>query len=278
MAQQTRTWWGKRFIDALESFTDRARLGRGRSYANSRRIRSHAIATGQVTAKIEGNVNPYFGVYKTPIYNTTVRITPIPSHQWTGIIQRFASKASLVSRLLLNEMPEEIEDAFVEFGLNLLPRGRKDFKTDCSCPDYANPCKHIAGLCYLLASKLDQDPFLLFELRGLSREALKAQLTKTPLGKALAQALEDDELEPEPVPFYFTSPARVAVKKVDYDRFWYGEKRLPATLEPLPPPGLPAILIRKAGDYPPFWEQSTSFTNVMTEFYERVRKQHKDVL
>jgi uncharacterized Zn finger protein len=278
MAQQTRTWWGKRFIDALESFTDRARLGRGRSYANSRRIRSHTIATGTVTAKIEGNVNPYFGVYKTPIYNTTVQIAPISDDRWTRIIERIASKASLVSRLLINEMPEEIEDAFAALGSNLLPRSRKDFKTGCDCPDDANPCKHIAGLCYFMAARLDQDPFLLFELRGLSRKALKAELTKTPLGKALARALEGDELEPQPVEFYYTTPARVSVEQIDYHSFWHGEKRLPATLEPLPPPGLPAVLIRKAGDYPPFWKQKTSFIDVMSEFYERVRKQHKDVL
>lgn len=279
MVQFTRTWWGQRFLAALESFSDAARLGRGRSYARGDRIRSHAIRNGKVTAKVRGNVNPYFGVYQEPVYDTTVQVTPLPATQWRKIINHLAGKASSVAKLLMNEMPDDIEAAFSALGLHLLPRSAKDFTTHCSCPDFYNPCKHIAGVCYLLAGKLDQDPFLLFELRGLSREQLREALAKTPLGKTLAAALDTQALPPQPVASYYTRPRPMAVKPMSYDRYWYGEKRLPATLEPLPPVGgLPAILIRKGGDYPPFWEQDASFIEVMTAFYERIRQKNKDVL
>ena len=277
MAELTRTWWGKRFIAALESFTDPARLGRGRSYARSNRIQKFSIQQGQVKATVEGKINPYFGVYKTPYYKTTVEITPIAQNRWPDIIKRLAGHAGIVAKLLLNEMPDEIEDTFTKLGVHLLPRSSKDFKTECSCPDYYNPCKHIAGLCYFFANKLDQDPFLLFELRGLSRDRLHQELAKTPLGKALAQSMESVELPLQPVESYYTRPQQVAIGECSYDRFWSGEHRLSTTLEPLPPlPVLPAVLVRKGGDYPPFWQQDPSFIEVMSEFYERVRKQLKE--
>lgn len=277
MAQLTRTWWGRRFIEALESFTDPGRLGRGRSYARGGRIKSHSIQDGQVTATVEGSINPYFGVYKTPYYQTVVQITPIPKEHWAIIIQRLAGKAGTVAKLLMNEMPDNIEQDFA--GSRLLPGSTEDFKTSCSCPDYYNPCKHIAGVCYLLAGKLDQDPFLLFELRGLSRERLREELEKTPLGKTLAKALAGQELPIQAVRSYYTRPDKSRLPAVGYERFWSGEKRLPTELEPLAsPPALPAVLIRKGGDYPPFWQHEQSFVDLMGEFYERVRKQHKDAL
>ncbi len=278
MAQLTRTWWGQRFIAALESFTDPARLGRGRSYARNDRILSYNIDHGKVTAKVRGKINPYFGVYKEPIYRTSVQIGPISDAQWRKLVKQLAGKASFVSQLLMNTMPEGIDEAAADSGLHLLPHGNKDFVTDCSCPDYWNPCKHIAGLCYRLAAELDEDPFLLFELRGLSREKLKQELEKTPLGKALAAALEDRELPPRPVKSYYTRPTRASEKKLGYDDYWHGGKRLPKMLEPLPPPGLPAVQIKKAGDYPAFWRKDQSFIEIMTEFYERVRKHNREVL
>src|SRR3990170_1208237 len=173
MAKFSRTWWGERFIEALEQFTDPARLKRGRSYAKGGKVLNYKLSTGEITATVRGSVNPYFGVYKEPRYKVSIAITPISVKQWSKVIQEIASKASFVSKLLMNEVPDRIEEVFAKTGLHLLPHSSKDFKTDCSCPDWANPCKHIAGVYYLVASELDHNPFLLFELRGLSKEALK---------------------------------------------------------------------------------------------------------
>ena len=68
MAQFSRTWWGQRFIQALEEFSDEARLGRGRGYARNGKVKEHEITNGKITAKVRGSVNPYFGVYKEPLY------------------------------------------------------------------------------------------------------------------------------------------------------------------------------------------------------------------
>ena len=94
MAQFSRTWSGPRFIAALEQFTDPARLGRRRSYASGGRILKHTLVNGTVTAKVRGSINPYFGVYKEPIYRTSITIKAISSADWTKAIRHIASRAA----------------------------------------------------------------------------------------------------------------------------------------------------------------------------------------
>jgi uncharacterized Zn finger protein len=279
MARFSRTWWGQRFIAALEEFTDSARLGRGRSYASGGRILDYTLANGTVTARVRGSINPYFGVYKEPIYRTSITIKAISSADWTKAIRTIASRADLVTKLLMNEMPDTIEEAFSVLGLHLLPHSERDFVTDCSCPDWANPCKHIAGLYYLLASALDRDPFLMFELRGLSRDALHTELVRSPLGQILASALQSEEVPAiEPVTSYYTRPAREPDAVIDsHKEFWTGAKRLPAPPSAPSQASVPALLIKKQGDYPPFWHKDVSFIGVMEELYERVRTKNRQM-
>jgi uncharacterized Zn finger protein len=293
MAQFSRTWWGQRFIAALEQFTDPARLGRGRSYASGGRILDYTLVKGTVTARVRGSINPYFGVYKEPIYRTSITIKAISAADWTKAIRHIASRADLVTKLLMNEMPDTIEDAFSGLGLHLLPHSERDFVTDCTCPDWANPCKHIAGVYYLLASALDRDPFVMFELRGLSRDDLHAELVRSPLGQILSSALKSDDVpEVEPVESYYTRPSRepAAVgtspgnsgtshgnSGTSHKEFWTGAKRLPAPLAATAQASVPALLIKKQGDYPPFWHKDVSFISVMEELYDRIRTKNRQM-
>lgn len=281
MAQFSRTWWGQRFIAALEEFTDESRLGRGRSYAHGGRILDYTLANGTVTARVRGSINPYFGVYKEPIYTTSITIKAISAANWQQVIRQIASRADLVTRLLMNEMPDTLEEAFSALNLHLLPHSERDFVTKCSCPDYANPCKHIAGVYYLLASALDNDPFLMFELRGLSRDDLHTELARSPLGKILASALLTNAapVAVEPVASYYTSPTRepVAATVTSHKEFWTGAKRPPAPLASTSQASVPALLIKKQGDYPPFWHKDLSFISVMEELYARVRTKSKQM-
>ena len=184
MVKLSKTWWGQRFIEALEGFTDSGGLQRGRRYAGDHRIVRFTIKTGHVTATVRGNVNPYFGVFDEPHYKVAIQLTPLCVADWKKIIAHLGGQASLVARLLMNEMPDTVDNVFADAKRPLLPHSRKDFKrAQCDCPDDANPCKHIAGVYYRLAAQLDRDPFLLFELRGLYRDKLREGLRQTPLGK-----------------------------------------------------------------------------------------------
>lgn len=273
----SRTWWGQRFIAALEEITDTGRLSRGRSYARGGKVKSFEIKNGTVTANVRGSVNPYFGVYTEPLYTTKIEIKSISPEQWTKTIARISAKAGFISKLLLNEMPDNIDEAFTPLGLHLLPQSEADLKTDCSCPDYSNPCKHIAGVYYLIAAELDRDPFLLFDLRGLSRTELQAELAKSPLGQALLPELAAQTAAPVPVESYYPKLETVPVGDVSLRDFWQG-KRLPKQLEPIAQSGVSAILIKKQGDYPAFWDKDASFIATMEELYERVKTKNRDVI
>ncbi|MHC5938985.1 SWIM zinc finger family protein [Nostoc sp.] len=272
MAKFSRTWWGDRFIQALEAFTDDNRLKRGRSYASGGKVKTFEIDLNKITAKVRGSVNPYFGVYKEPTYNIEIQITPIAKTRWNEAIQQLSSKASIISRLLLNEVPENIEDTFSILGLHLLPHSSKDFKTKCDCPDYANPCKHIAGVYYLVASQLDNNPWLLFELRGLSKAELQAKLADSPLGKALLSELNTKEIPLELSNSLYTKLEKQSLNQMPNAReFWLGTKRLPQTIEVATPGSICAILIKKQGDFPDFWHNDASFIETMEELYQRVK-------
>jgi uncharacterized Zn finger protein len=272
MSKFSRTWWGKKFIAALEQFSDAGRLSRGRSYANNGKVKSFEIKDGIVTAQVRGSVNPYYGVYKEPLYTTTIEFQPISAAKWAAAIALIASRASLISRLLLNEIPDNIEDSFALLGLNLLPHSKKDFDTKCSCPDWGNPCKHIAGVYYLVAAELDRDPFLLFELRGLSREDLHKELAKSPLGQALSAELQLAQRPPQSASSYHTRPLTVSTGTIEGLRdFWQGAKRLSQTIEPLPQTLVSAIPVKKQGDFPAFWHRENSFIEAMETLYEQVR-------
>ncbi len=278
MSQFSRTWWGQRFIAALEKLVDPGRLSRGRSYARGGKVKSFEIKNGLVIAEVRGSINPYFGVYKEPLYITTIEFQPISKANWAAAIAYVASKASLISRLMLNEIPDTIEDAFAKLDLHLLPDHKSDFTTTCSCPDWSNPCKHIAGVHYLIAKQLDDDPFLLFELRGLSRKNLQTELAKSPLGQALSAEMMAQQTAPEADASYYTKPITQTIDKPDLKEFWQGHKRLPQTLDLSSNATVPAILIKKQGDYPAFWPKDGSFITVMEELYERVRTKNSAVM
>lgn len=272
----TKTWWGERLLDALEGFTDSGRLVRGRSYASDNRVKQWLIKKGVVQAKIRGNKNPYFGVYTEPTYKTEVQMAHLSEAQWKKVIARLTERASFIAKLLVNEIPENIEEVFAEYKTHLLPNNYNDFKVSCNCPDYAVPCKHIAGVCYRLASDLDHNPLLLFEMRGLSPEKLHQELIKSPLGKILADAQSLGGNELVPVESLYTQPHNLRIpKQVSLKQFWYGEAPLPKELPPHQEAKIPAVLIKKGGDYPAFWHKQGSFIEVMEDFYLRMRKNNQ---
>ena len=156
------TWWSKRWINVLESFNMGARLSRGRSYARKGQVISIDVQKGEVTAKVQGT--------RAKPYNVKIQLTPISEPEWDNVTAKMASKAIFAAKLLSAEMPLDIEDAFSKARVSLFPTSVKELKTKCSCPDWANPCKHIAAVYYLLAERFDEDPFLIFKLRGRTRD------------------------------------------------------------------------------------------------------------
>lgn len=283
MPYVTRTWWGERFLQSIQVFADAGRLQRGRSYNNDYRLLSYRIENGRVSATVRGNINHYYGIRKEPKYRVSLTLQPISKEEWSAIARHLGSRVGALAKLLLNEMPEDIEESFLIVDRTLLPTHFRDFEAECSCPDWSYPCKHLAGVMYRLAQDLDRDPLLLFELRGLSREELKEELTSTPLGLAIADeldALNERDTLPAPAESLFTRPEAVAIAEIPPvpKDFWQSPSRLPAPSATNQPAAVSAIVIKKQGDYPEFWPKQKSFIAAMEALYLRVKTKSKDLI
>jgi uncharacterized Zn finger protein len=158
------SWWGKRWIAALEQFGWGNRLQRGKSYARQGQVLSIDFVGPQVRAKVQGS--------RTTPYRVTIEIQPLTDAQWEQATAALVQQAIFAAKLLAGEMPPDIESAFDAARVPLFPRGARDISAACSCPDSANPCKHIAAVYYLLGERFDDDPFLIFQVRGRTREQI----------------------------------------------------------------------------------------------------------
>jgi uncharacterized Zn finger protein len=181
------TWWSKRWIQVLESLGMGARLGRGRSYARRGQVVSVDVQKGGVIASVQGS--------RPKPYSITIRLAPLSEQDWDKVTDVMASQAIFAAKLLTGEMPQNIEKAFTGAKVSLFPKSGKDLDTECSCPDWANPCKHIAAVYYILAEMFDQDPFLIFKLRGLTKEEI-IQALRRKRGQTLDGAsIKAEEIE-----------------------------------------------------------------------------------
>lgn len=162
------TWWSQRFIEVLEDFHEGPRLVRGRAYARRGQVIDLDVEAGEVGARVQGS--------RARPYSVSIGVTVLGDTDWARVEEAMASQAVFLARLLAGEMPREIEEAFSATGLSLFPATADELDTECSCPDWENPCKHIAAVYYLLAEAFDRDPFLIFAWRGRPRERLLAEL------------------------------------------------------------------------------------------------------
>jgi uncharacterized Zn finger protein len=181
-----KNWWAARWIEAMEELVDANRLRRGRSYARKGQVLSIEETKGGVTARVQGS--------RASPYKVKIQVKPLSDVQWQQVIDVLSSQAIFAAQLLAGEMPQDIEEAFAAAGVSLFPNQAGDLSTDCSCPDWANPCKHVAATHYILGEQFDEDPFLLFRLRGCSQEQIMEAMRQRRADQA--DTLED-ELEPE---------------------------------------------------------------------------------
>jgi uncharacterized Zn finger protein len=169
------TWWSQRFITVLETFGLGSRLQRGKRYARTGQVLAMEIAAGQVKASVQGS--------RAKPYRVFIETDVLTASEWESVESVMASSAVFAARLLADEMPEEIEEALADSSISLFPTSANEIDSACSCPDWENPCKHIAAVYYLLAESFDADPFLIFAWRGRAKEDLLTGLRARRRGK-----------------------------------------------------------------------------------------------
>ncbi len=204
--QFSQNWWARRWIEAMEGLVDQARLQRGRSYARSGQVLSLVEMGNGIEARVQGS--------RPKPYEVTIQVTPLNDRQWDQVIDALSEQALFTAQLLAGEMPGNIEDAFNTAGVSLFPTQTGDLSSDCTCPDWANPCKHVAATHYILGDRFDDDPFLLFRMRGRTQEeileALRQRRSET--GESTEEPAPEEELAVE--------VETVTPLEDTIDRFW----------------------------------------------------------
>jgi uncharacterized Zn finger protein len=160
-AVESREWWVERWLELLDSYRFKKRLERARRYASEGNVESIAFKGAKVLAKVKGS--------EPEPYQLSLSLNPFSDEDWNYVITTMSEKAIYSAKLLAGEMPANIEEVFTANGLSLFPFTLADIHSRCSCPDKANPCKHIGAVYYQLGDRFSEDPFVLFQLRGRTK-------------------------------------------------------------------------------------------------------------
>ena len=256
------TWWSKRWVQALESLGMGTRLTRGRSYARQGQVLSIEIEPGLVNAKVQGSM-------QKP-YSIKIQLRPLSKSDWQEVTTAMAAQALFAAKLLAGEMPKNIEEAFNSVNLSLFPELEEDLKTSCSCPDWANPCKHIAAVYYILAERFDEDPFLLFKLRGRDKDAIISTLREKRVSTLDTNNKEDRATAGHGEKHANAQREEATIRLEDMlNSFWQAGDVLETFVVNPGTPDVNNALLKRLGDAP-FMVEGKNVANVLERAYDAV--------
>ncbi|AAP99092.1 MULTISPECIES: SWIM zinc finger family protein [Prochlorococcus] len=164
------SWWVEQWMELINSYRYKKRLERAWIYAREGKVSSIIFEGQRVHARVQGTeIEPY----KVKLW-----LDVLDDEDWKYVIEALAKKAKWSAQLLAGVMPKDIEQAFATSGKRLFPFNLQEVKSECSCPDQANPCKHISAIYFLMGDQFKEDPFILFQLRGRNKNRLLSDLSK----------------------------------------------------------------------------------------------------
>src|SRR6266540_6571313 len=185
--QLTSTFWGKAWADNLERYADLAnRLPRGRAYLRNGSVLHLAIAGGRVEAYVAGS----------ELYRVTIGIAPMAKARWRRVVVRCTGRIGSLVGLLRGELADDVLAVLTAAKDGLFPEPR-EMTLDCSCPDSATVCKHVAAVLYGVGIRLDARPELFFVLRQVDQAELLSSATTGAVSRARVAAgkrIADDRL------------------------------------------------------------------------------------
>ena len=223
--QASREWWSQRWLDLLDSYRFKKRLERARNYSRQGNVLSIEFKGAKVLARVQGSeVEPY---------KVSLSLDPFSDEEWGYVIETMSKKAIFAAKLLAGEMPQNIEEVFTANGLSLFPFTLSDVRSKCSCPDKANPCKHVGAVYYQLGDRFSEDPFVLFKLRGRTKEQIISDLRQLRSAKIDISPTETSDIQ---------QPIAHNQNTIKFDSFWQYNEPLDSSLVVIAPSASETVL------------------------------------
>ena len=163
-------WWVAEWMELINSYRYKKRLERAWIYAREGNVLSIRFEGRRVQARVQGT--------EPEPYKSKLWLDVLSDEDWDFVLEALSQKARWTCQLLAGVMPDDIERAFAASGKRLFPFKLQEVRSECTCPDKANPCKHISAVYYLMGDRFSEDPFVLFQLRGRSRAQLLQDLAE----------------------------------------------------------------------------------------------------
>jgi uncharacterized Zn finger protein len=257
---ETREWWVQRWLELLDSYRFKKRLERARVYAREGNVLKIEFKQAQVLADVQGS--------ETEPYKVTLSLEPFSDEDWNYVITTMAEKAIFSAQLLVGEMPAKIEEVFTANGLSLFPFSLSDIRSRCSCPDKANPCKHIGAVYYQLGERFSEDPFVLFQLRGRTKEQILEALRG-----CRARKLRGNQLKAETMPKATSTKSKPQTKKstpLKIKDFWQYDRPLDSSLVVITPPSDNKTVLELLGNIPLPYADAQAVMQYLKQVYNTV--------
>ena len=251
------SWWSKKWNNAISSFTISSRIDKGREYARAGNVLSMEISKGEIHAEVQGGrVTPY---------TVNMEIDVFTKQQWESIMNIMSQKAIFCAMILNGEMPENIEEAFKEAKVSLFPKKQIHLITQCSCPDAANPCKHIAAVHYMLGLEFDKDPFIILKLRGMDKEEFLKAL------RILRSGNQNDHIKRK-IKKQFKSNKTIVDLKREFDNYYGIDDKVLEMSFSYDTSGVKLGVIKTLGT-PNFCNSEDEFGNKMRKAYNNAEEE-----
>ncbi|MEO3704328.1 SWIM zinc finger family protein [Trichormus azollae] len=222
--QASREWWSQRWLDLLDSYRFKKRLERARNYYRQGNVLSIEFKGAKFLAWVKGS--------EAEPYKVSLFLDSFSDEEWGYVIETMSHKSIFAAKLLAGEMPQNIEEVFTYNGLSLFPFTLGDVHGKCSCPDKAVPCKHIGAVYYQLGDRFSEDPFVLFQLRGRTKEQIISDLRDLRSTKNI-NSVSERFIEEE----NYTHQSSISQHKysIEIDKFWqYNEPLEPSLVVIVP--------------------------------------------
>ena len=262
-------WWVQRWIDLLNSYRFKKRLERARNYAKEGNVLSIEFKGPEVLARVQGTA--------PEPYQVSLSLDPFTDEDWGYVLETMVSQAIYSAELLAGQMPQNIEQVFTANGLSLFPFTLSDIHSRCSCPDPQNPCKHIGAVYYQLGDRFSEDPFVLFQLRGRTKEQILNDLRQRRSNLGVEAESQKDSKNSEKDVFPVSDNKQQPLTKetttpLKIEEFWQYYEPLDSSLVVIAPPPDNRTILDVLGSIP-LASADASVMQYFNEVYKTVSQQ-----